>query len=442
MERVWEIYENMNEIVVVSELENYDIVYMNKKARRYYGIENVKDLNGKKCYEFLQHSPCPCSVCSSSNLKCCFYDEWQYVTSQTGNTFLLKDTIIEENGRRYRLELAIDIRQQERIRNHLNIEEIINQGLRVSLSKVSPNESINVLLEYVGKALECERIYIFEEKKLNGESVFDNTYEWCEKGVVPQKDNLQNIPDEDMAIWLEYFKRNENVITADIENLKTSDPVLYGYLKPQDIRSIVVSPLIYNENIIGFFGVDNPPESFMSNISTLFMIMGHFIVSLIRRRDLFARLEKLSFYDELTGVGNRHLMTDYMADLEPEKSIGVVYCDVTGLKRINDTLGHAAGDALLVRACRCLKNTFSEFALFRLGGDEFLVLCGGIGEAELSERVEKLKESMHSYDVLLAVGYIWSPDSRGDMDGLIAIADERMYEAKKKHYENEQIGKR
>jgi diguanylate cyclase (GGDEF)-like protein len=135
-------------------------------------------------------------------------------------------------------------------------------------------------------------------------------------------------------------------------------------------------------------------------------------------------------------------MTDYMADLEPEKSIGVVYCDVTGLKRINDTLGHAAGDALLVRACRCLKNTFSEFALFRLGGDEFLVLCGGIGEAELSERVEKLKESMHSYDVLLAVGYIWSPDSRGDMDGLIAIADERMYEAKKKHYENEQIGKR
>jgi diguanylate cyclase (GGDEF)-like protein len=440
MDKIWDLYENMNEIIVVSDMDNYDIVYMNRKARCQHKIESVEDLKEIKCYQLLQNSPYPCVCCNNTNLKCDFYSEWQYVKLPVGEPFMLKDVFTEEDSRRYRMELAIDELagefQHEKIRNHLDIEEIINQGLRLSLSTISPNESIRVLLEYVGKSLMCERIYIFEEKRLDDETFYDNTYEWCEEGVIPQKDNLQNIPDEDVAIWLEHFNRNENVIIADIEELKTSDPDLYRYLKPQDIRSIVVSPLIYSEKIIGFFGVDNPPESFMVNISTLFMIMGHFIVALLRRRDLFERLEKLSFYDELTGVGNRHLMADYVADMEPEKSVGVVYCDVTGLKRINDTQGHAAGDALLVRACRCLKGTFSRFKLFRLGGDEFLVLCSGIGEDELAEKVEQLKQSMSDYDVLMAVGSIWSPNGAADMDGLLAEADERMYEAKRKYYED------
>jgi diguanylate cyclase (GGDEF)-like protein len=440
MDKIWDIYENMNEIMVVSDMETYDIIYMNKKARHKHNVESVEALKGIKCYQLLQDIPYPCAFCDNPDLKCDFYDEWQYIKPAGGEPFMLRDVLTDGNGKRYRMELAVDViaseSQKIKMRNHLDIEEIINQGLRLSLSTISPNESIRVLLEYVGKSLMCERIYIFEQKRLEDETFFDNTYEWCEEGVIPQKDNLQDIPDEDVAIWLEHFNRNENVITADIEELKISDPALYRYLKPQDIRSIVVSPLIYNEKIIGFFGVDNPPKIFMVNISTLFMIMGHFIVALLRRRDLFERLEKLSFYDELTGVGNRHLMADYVAAMEPKKSVGVVYCDVTGLKRINDTQGHAAGDALLVRACRCLKNTFSGFKLFRLGGDEFLVLCSGIGEGELAEKVEQLKESMSDYEVLMAVGSIWSPSGAADMDELLAEADERMYEAKRKYYED------
>jgi diguanylate cyclase (GGDEF)-like protein len=194
--------------------------------------------------------------------------------------------------------------------------------------------------------------------------------------------------------------------------------------------------------MIGFYGVDNPPEDRMDNISTLFSILGHFLVALMRRRDLFKNWKHLSFYDELTGFGNRHAMDSFTAAFQPQKSIGVVYCDVNGLKRVNDEQGHKAGDALLVRACGCIKRTFAEYSMFRIGGDEFLVLCDGIEENALQEKVKLLKADMQEQNVTMAIGAIWRPNCTENIDKLLTEADKCMYEEKKKYYENEKLDRR
>jgi diguanylate cyclase (GGDEF)-like protein len=209
---------------------------------------------------------------------------------------------------------------------------------------------------------------------------------------------------------------------------------MYEYLQPQDIHSLVVSPLVFENHISGFYGVDNPPGELLDNISTLFMIIGHFIVSLLRRRDLFRQLEKLSYYDELTGFGNRHLLENHISNFNPTDSIGLLYCDVTGLKRVNDTLGHKAGDDLLHRACDCLTIVFPEYGRFRLGGDEFVVLCRGVAYEEMQRRIERLKETTLEKDVVLAMGCVWRPDSREDIDKLLTEADEAMYQDKREYY--------
>jgi GGDEF domain-containing protein len=82
-----------------------------------------------------------------------------------------------------------------------------------------------------------------------------------------------------------------------------------------------------------------------------------------------------------------------------------------------------------------LEDEFGEYSLFRLGGDEFLVLCSGITEKELDTRVERLRLLMQKKDALMAVGYEWRPKSVGDIDSLLATADARMYEDKRKYYE-------
>lgn len=66
------------------------------------------------------------------------------------------------------------------------------------------------------------------------------------------------------------------------------------------------------------------------------------------------KLEDMSYKDALTKIGNRFAMSACVDNIDEKQSIGVVYCDVTGLKYVNDTMGHEAGDRLLLNACGCV----------------------------------------------------------------------------------------
>jgi diguanylate cyclase (GGDEF)-like protein len=437
----WEFFENLNEIVYVADIEKYEIVYMNRIAREHYNIATKDGYYGKKCYELLQGNLKPCSFCNNRLLKIGAFEEWSYVNPIVGRKFMLKDTVVEDEGRLYRMEIAVDLSTPEYKKKlddgNADYEAMINEGLRISLMSSVPDKSINSLIEYIGKVLKSDRMYIFEEQRGN---CFSNTYEWCAMGVTPQKDNLQNIPKEDAEMWMECFRNNRNVVIKDIEALAESDPVMYDYLKPQDIKSLVVSPLIYNNKILGFYGVDNPTSINLENISTLFMIMGHFITVQLKRSYLDQKLRQLSLYDQLTGFGNRHAVDAYMDNIDVKKSLGIVYCDIMGLKRTNDQYGHKAGDELIIRACECLNLVFYDYSIFRMGGDEFLVLCSGIEEGELALRVERLKIEMRARTALMGIGSEWHPNGRESLDELLVSVDAKMYEDKRRYYEQKNGG--
>jgi diguanylate cyclase (GGDEF)-like protein len=440
---LWEFYENLNEVVYVTDMETDEVVYLNRAGRKVCGVETLEELKGKKCYEVLQGSAMPCTFCNNGRLKPGKFEEWNYYNPSLNRNFAIKDTMVEVDGKRYRMELAIDLTRHENQnvgnKQTLDQQTLINEALRISLAFPSPYQSVESFLEYIGKAFACDRSYIFERKD---NDYYDNTYEWCAAHAVPQKEYLQDMPPETVAVWMKYFENGSNVIIEDLEETKEKDPIMYEYLLPQDIHSLVVCPLFFDNRLIGFYGVDNPPREKMENISVLFQIMGHFITLLLRRCENFKQMEHMSFYDELTGFGNRHAMDAYLEMLSPEKSIGIVYCDVTGLKRVNDVMGHKAGDALLIRACECIKQTYGDFSRYRIGGDEFLVLCSGITEEELLEREQKLKENMEQHEVALAVGYAWRHDGRINIDKLLTEADQRMYADKRAYYEKMGIDRR
>lgn len=436
MKNIWEFYENLDEIVYVSDMDTYEMVYLNRWGRKQLGVPSMEAIAGKPCYEVLQNCSEPCSMCTNCLLKPGSFHEWKYYNPLLRKTFSLKDTMLKQDGRRYRMELSIDInvqeQQQRTIKDFTTYEALLNEGLRLALSAATPNKSMEILLQYIGESLNSDRIYIFEETH---DKVFRNTYEWCADGVSPQKHNLQNIPYEAVALWYRSFEKNQNVLIKELEHTKESDPLAYQYLSPQNIHSLVVSPLISNDKIIGFYGVDNPPQEFLDHISIMFEVLGHFIVSIMRRRDLVKRLEALSYYDQLTGAKNRHGMNDFISSVDHQASIGILYCDVMGLKKVNDTKGHLEGDALLIRAYECLKSQFPEETIFRIGGDEFLVLSSGITEEELEQQTEALRRVMPDYNLLMALGPVWRPQCAGQILTLMKEADQRMYADKRKYYE-------
>jgi diguanylate cyclase (GGDEF)-like protein len=425
----------MDELVYASDIDTNEVVYMNRKARETYGVKSIEELKGKKCYEVLQGLDSPCQVCNNHKLKPGYFEEWRYYNPKLDKKFALKDTLVEADGRRIRVELAVDMseeeEQKETIETFINSEAIINEGLRRALSTDVPDDAITLFLDYIGNALKCERAYIFEEVS---EGFYDNTYEWCAPGVHSEKDELQKVPFDAVKMWFDRFQDGKNVIIQNLEDWKEKDPVAYDYLQPQNIHSLVVCPLMFNNRIFGFYGVDNPPVGHLERISSLFQIMAHFMASVLRRRDLIRRLEEMSYYDQLTGFKNRHGMEAFVNSMNPEESIGIAYCDVTGLKWINDHYGHQVGDQLLLRATGCIRDAFPEDAWFRMGGDEFLVLCPGITREALQEREAGLREILKTRDVHLAVGFVWRPDSKENMDKLLIEADELMYDDKRKYY--------
>lgn len=430
--KIWEFYEELNEIVYVSDVDSHELVYMNRLARELHGLQSLKEVKGKKCYEVISGSLMPCAACSNEKLEQgSFWEEVCY-RPVIGKKLLLKNTLMEADGRRYRFELAVNIGDWGRLGKEYEQNEVmINEGLRIALSAPTPEQSIEVLMEYIGQFFNSERAYIFEDME-NG--TCKNTYEWCANGVEPQKENLQAVPVEVVSLWYQRFANGESVIIGNVENIRETDPDVYEYLKPQNIQSLVVSPIISEKKIIGFYGVDNPPEKFLYHITHMLQTLGYFLVSVLRRRNLVRRLEEMCFLDQLTGIGNRHAMNEAIAKIKPEKSIGLLYCDVMGLKRANDTKGHGAGDELLIRASECLEREFGEYNLFRVGGDEFLVLCEGISEEELLKRVELVREDMKKSDAMMALGFVWRADGRQSPDALIAEADNRMYEDKMEMY--------
>lgn len=444
MNKIWEFFENMEELVYVADMESHELVYLNRYTRDLFGIRSLEELAGKKCYQVLQHSSAPCSACNNCELAPGYFKEWQSYNPILDKRFMIKATMLEEGGRRYRLELAMDISSQGQRGNiaykYQNLESTINEGLRLALQQNTPSDSLDILMEYLGKALGGERTYIFEK---NEKGYDDNTYEWTANGVTPEKDGLQGLPPEICAGWYRKFLTSQHVVIEDLEDIREEDPLIYATLKGQNIHSLVVVPLFDDGRAIGFYGIDNPPANMLDYASNMLQIMAHFIVSSLKRRNLLQELQRIGYYDQLTKFGNRYAMQEFIDGIQPGQSVGIVYCDVTGLKRVNDTEGHKAGDQLIVNCCDCMRKVFGEHNLFRIGGDELLVICVQIDEKTLLAMEEKLRRHCQEAQVLLAVGVAWERECYGtEVDKLMAEAEKRMYEDKSEYYRKNGIDRR
>ena len=187
----------------------------------------------------------------------------------------------------------IETREQySDMRSVQNLEAVINEGLRAALLRETPDQSLEVLLEHLGKALHGERTYIFEQNASGGD---DNTYEWAAEGVKPEKENLQNVPAEVCASWYRKFSISRHIVIENLENIRETDPLQYENLEKQGVHSLVVVPLYDGKKIIGFYGVDNPPAKSLEYASNMLQTAAYFIVSSLKRRNLVRELQKRSY---------------------------------------------------------------------------------------------------------------------------------------------------
>ncbi|MBA3711696.1 MAG: diguanylate cyclase [Pyrinomonadaceae bacterium] len=159
-----------------------------------------------------------------------------------------------------------------------------------------------------------------------------------------------------------------------------------------------------------------------------------------------AELRTLALTDDMTGLWNRrgflilaeqHLM---MAR-RTKREFLLIYADMDGLKRINDTFGHDEGSRAIIGMSQILKETFRGTDIIaRLGGDEFTVLVRDIPLATRVDIKNRLQENLqiyntegrHAHNLLVSLGIIWvDPVGTNTVEELITKADQAMYEHKR-----------
>ena len=225
----------------------------------------------------------------------------------------------------------------------------------------------------------------------------------------------------------------------DMDWLKSVNPVWYESLKGAMVRNVVLFPLTYNGETLGYmwsinFNTDNTVKIKESLELTTF-----FIASEISNYQLLQKLQTLSTMDILTGVKNRNAMNTYVSEIVEGKveltyPYAVVFADLNGLKRVNDEKGHVSGDDLLKKAAAILGGVFYDTDIYRAGGDEFMLIAPGMEEDDVEARIAQVHEKADAADVHFAVGTYIVHDG-GDVRDAMRIADEQMYMDKQDYYD-------
>ena len=221
----------------------------------------------------------------------------------------------------------------------------------------------------------------------------------------------------------------ERVLTSQADVLRT------GKIKSVDVKArkvdgtiadfVVTSKARYDEqgDLVGFFGT---------------------IQDITERKDAEEQLERLAYFDPLTGLANRALFQREVDDiLDQSKKTNfhgaLLLLDLDRFKEVNDSLGHAAGDELLRKVGRLLSAAIErKHFLARLGGDEFAIIVPQAEKQELQALAQQLNQTLSGsltlergeINVSTSIGIALIPDDGGNPTDLLRNADLALYQAK------------
>lgn len=429
------LLNEISELVYVSDPETYELLFVNQTGCQTLHLENYKH---KKCYEVLQGKTSPCEFCTNDRLCDDNFYTWEFTNPSIGRHFLLKDKIIQWHGKTARMEIAFDITERElqkqELKNMLDVQTLITNCVRMLYAVDNLDQTINAVLTQIGEFLVSDRAYVFEIK----DELMNNTHEWTAPGISPQLEKLQQLDLSLISDWLPFFEKNDCIIIDDVEQLQKTNPAAYATLHAQEITSLIAAPIFLDNKLAGYIGIDNYDSEKIKNSSYLLLSMSIFLSYAIRHRNHVDMLHRLSYHDLLTNALNRNAFMDVLSQFRPGQyaSAGIIYIDINGMKEINDFYGHHQGDKILITTVAKVFNLFKPDELFRIGGDEFVIITYDLTETDFYEKFNLLRNVFCEKTNLpfsIATGSCWVK-SPSDLNSLLQQADSAMYTDKKKFY--------
>ena len=266
------------------------------------------------------------------------------------------------------------------------------------------------------------------------------------------QERVVSTPARDLRIWRLTTRQPKPIF---VENASASRLIPPDLVEELGVQSYVAVPLLSASRPLGLVlcSHSSAPRSWSPDERQLVMqiaLEGSLVVenAVLRaaEQESLTRLTHQAFHDSLTKLPNRALFSDRLQHAldrmtRRQESIAVLFLDLDEFKPINDSLGHDAGDRLLIAVGRRLQSCLRpEDTIARLGGDEFTVLLEDITDVRYAIRVaeriaEALKEPFHldghEASVTASIGIAVGTGRESTPDDLVRSSDRAMYEAKR-----------
>lgn len=316
-------------------------------------------------------------------------------------------------------------RQWQNIHNMVSVEQVLFDAHRTE-------NGIENAMQLICESESAKRAFIIEKKG----DLYRCVKEWCADEGDYCFNDKDIISESVFESWIDRLKEHLPISITDVELIRGEQPKAYEFLKKRNVTNFVAAPIYFSDNtFFGFLGVDNPGINFHSVDMLCFMSLGFSMA--FENMEEHKRIEEMGMYDFNTKVLNRNSYFNFIHAYQDGQSdsMACIFIDVNGLHEYNNFHGHELGDRMLEEIASILKENFGNQSVYRIGGDEFVILVENCTKEEVKEKMETADSAVKDKKYSISYGINWA-DKNINIQKMVKYADELMYKAKADYYLN------
>lgn len=293
-EKFFRIFDSSHVAMAIYDIDKDIFVDINQKFSTQFGYSNEEIVGNSIQQTDIFHSPAG----SNDDFSAIFRKHLQLsahevlLKSKEGEIFdcLFSSEILTVHTSAFFLISLQDVSKlkkvEKQLQHHLQQQKLI-ADISQKLNDSNFYEWLDEMLEILGQHTGVSRVYIFEDSA-DG-LLSSNTFEWCNEGILPQKDMLQEIPWEVIPTWKRMLIEQGIIFSKDIREFPDD---VYDVLEPQNIKSLLVYPLRTKGNLIGFIGFDEciRNKEWTDDEKDLLKLLSNILSNAFERRLMLGRI--------------------------------------------------------------------------------------------------------------------------------------------------------